>query len=65
MPDNNNLQRLNDAARAANEAARSKSPQTRRAEEAARARDREAYFEQVVEGERNAQEQFGNERYKG
>lgn len=59
------LQRLGRMARAAGDVARNKTYAQRRAEEAARARDRAAYFKDVVEAEWAAQVRFAHERFKG
>ncbi len=63
--ENNNLRELAEKARRAGEIARNKTGEVRRMEEAARASDRAAYFRDVVEAERNAKNEFANERFKG
>lgn len=60
-----NNERLAKIAHKAGEAARNKTLETRRAEEAARAEDRRAYIREVVEPERDAQNRTAHERFTG
>lgn len=59
------IRELAEKARIAGEAARNKTHEERRAEEAVRACERAAYLRDVVEAERNAQIEFAHERFKG
>lgn len=59
------IKALAEKARDAAQAARNKTDDELRAEQAARARDRLAYVKEVVEGERSAQNRFAYERFKG